>query len=90
MGAVPPGNPDLAPRILVVDDEANITELVAMALRYVGFEVATAASVERRCAIVRGFRPDLVVLDVMMPDLDGFEVLPPAPRRRRPRAGACS
>ena len=60
--------------MLVVDDETNITELVAMALRYVGFEVATAASGREAIAAVNEFRPDLVVLDVMMPDLDGFEV----------------
>src|SRR5437762_13025050 len=61
-------------RVLVVDDETNITELVAMALRYVGFEVATAASGREALSAVGDFRPDLVVLDVMMPDLDGFEV----------------
>ena len=61
-------------RVLVVDDEPNITELVAMALRYVGFDVATASSGREALSAVTEFRPDLVVLDVMMPDLDGFEV----------------
>ncbi|HKA03829.1 MAG TPA: response regulator transcription factor [Acidimicrobiales bacterium] len=61
-------------RVLVVDDEPNITELVAMALRYVGFDVATAGSGRDALSSVSDFRPDLVVLDVMMPDLDGFEV----------------
>ncbi|HEY1279127.1 MAG TPA: response regulator transcription factor [Acidimicrobiales bacterium] len=61
-------------RVLVVDDEANITELVAMALKYVGFDVATAASGRDALSSVGDFRPDLIVLDVMMPDLDGFEV----------------
>ena len=61
-------------RVLVVDDEPNITELVAMALKYVGFDVATASSGREALTAVVDFRPDLVVLDVMMPDLDGFEV----------------
>jgi two-component system, OmpR family, response regulator len=61
-------------RVLVVDDEANITELVAMALKYVGFDVATASSGRDALGSVGDFRPDLIVLDVMMPDLDGFEV----------------
>jgi two-component system OmpR family response regulator len=62
-------------RILVVDDEPNITELVSMALRYEGFEVEVAA--DGRSALARGqtFRPHLIVLDVMLPDLDGFGVL---------------
>ena len=61
-------------RVLVVDDEPNITELVAMALKYVGFDVATASSGRDALSSVGDFRPDLIVLDVMMPDLDGFEV----------------
>jgi two-component system, OmpR family, response regulator len=67
-------DPSAEGRVLVVDDEANITELVAMALRYVGFDVATAGSGREALSAVNEFRPDLVVLDVMMPDLDGFEV----------------
>jgi two-component system OmpR family response regulator len=65
---------DAAQRVLVVDDESNITDLVATALRYERFEVATAATGRKALAEVEGFRPDLVVLDVMLPDLDGFEV----------------
>lgn len=61
-------------RILVVDDEPNITDLVATALRYVGFEVSTASSGQEALAAASRFRPDLMVLDVMMPDVDGFEV----------------
>lgn len=61
-------------RILVVDDEPNITDLVATALRYVGFEVSTASSGHEALAAASRFRPDLMVLDVMMPDVDGFEV----------------
>jgi two-component system, OmpR family, response regulator len=62
-------------RILVVDDEPNITELVSMALRYEGFDVDVAA--DGRTALTRAqtFRPHLMVLDVMLPDLDGFGVL---------------
>jgi DNA-binding response OmpR family regulator len=67
-------DPPAEGRVLVVDDETNITELVAMALRYVGFDVATASSGRDAITAVTEFRPDLVVLDVMMPDLDGFEV----------------
>ena len=62
-------------RILVVDDEPNITELLSMALRYEGFEVEVAS--DGRSALAKGqsFRPHLMVLDVMLPDLDGFGVL---------------
>ena len=62
-------------RILVVDDETNITDLVATALRYEGFEVDTAATGRSALAATETFRPHLVVLDVMLPDLDGFEIL---------------
>jgi two-component system OmpR family response regulator len=61
-------------RVLVVDDEANITNLVATALRYEGFEIATANSGRAALAEVETNRPELVILDVMLPDLDGFEV----------------
>jgi two-component system OmpR family response regulator len=63
-----------ARRVLVVDDEANIAELVATALRYEGFEVRTAADGAGALAAVRDLAPDLVVLDVMLPDADGFEL----------------
>jgi two-component system, OmpR family, response regulator len=61
-------------RVLVVDDEANITDLVATVLRYEGFEVQSASSGRAGLRAVESFRPHLVVLDVMLPDLDGFEV----------------
>ena len=61
-------------RVLVVDDEPYITDLVATALRYEGFEVTTAASGRDALSLVDSFRPGLIVLDVMLPDLDGFEV----------------
>jgi two-component system, OmpR family, response regulator len=61
-------------RILVVDDETSITELVAMALRYEGFEPDVAHNGLEALAKTNSFRPGLIVLDVMMPDIDGFEV----------------
>ena len=60
--------------ILVVDDEENISELIAMALRYEGFEVTTAGTGRKAVEIARGSPIDLIVLDVMLPDIDGFEV----------------
>jgi len=62
-------------RVLVVDDEDSITDLVATALRYVGFEVAVASNGRQALERATSFRPELVVLDVMLPDLDGFEVV---------------
>ena len=61
-------------RVLVVDDEPHIAELVSLALRYSKFDVTTAATGREALAEVRRSRPDLIVLDVMLPDLDGFEV----------------
>jgi len=63
------------PRVLVVDDEPNITDLVSMALRYEGFDVEVAGDGRSALARAQSFRPDLIVLDVMLPDLDGFGVL---------------
>ena len=61
-------------KVLVVDDEQSITDLVALALRYEQFEVAVAHTGRQALNAVRSFRPDLVVLDIMLPDFDGFEV----------------
>jgi two-component system OmpR family response regulator len=61
-------------RILVVDDEDSITQLVSTVLRYEGFEVECAADGRSALRVAEEFRPDLVVLDVMLPDWDGFEV----------------
>ena len=62
-------------RLLVVDDEPNILELLATSLRFAGFEVTTATNGREALAAARSSRPDLVVLDVMMPDMDGFDVV---------------
>jgi two-component system OmpR family response regulator len=62
------------PRVLVVDDEESITDLVGTALRYEGFQVEVAASGRDALTAATSFRPHLIVLDVMLPDLDGFEV----------------
>ncbi|MCC6267330.1 MAG: response regulator transcription factor [Dehalococcoidia bacterium] len=64
-----------AARVLVVDDEEPITDLVATALRYEGFDVATAEAGRDALTRIRTYRPDVVVLDVMLPDIDGFEVI---------------
>jgi two-component system OmpR family response regulator len=71
-------------RILVVDDEANICEVITMALRYQGFTVETAATGREAIAAVTRFKPHLIVLDVMLPDMEGFEV---AERLGAQRAG---
>jgi two-component system, OmpR family, response regulator len=68
--------PDGSPvRVLVVDDEVNIAELLAMALRYEGFEVRVAHTGSKAVAEAKDLSPDAVVLDMMLPDFDGLEVL---------------
>ena len=62
------------PRVLVVDDEEHITELLSMGLSMAGFEVERTATGRAALAAIERQRPDLVVLDVMLPDLDGFTV----------------
>jgi two-component system OmpR family response regulator len=71
-------------RILVVDDEQSITDLVSMALRYEHFSVQVAHNGREALDAVEAFSPDLVVLDIMMPGIDGFEVA------RRVRNGGSS
>ncbi len=61
-------------RILVVDDESSISDLIATSLRFVGFEVRTAASGSQALTIAEEFKPHALILDVMLPDQDGFEV----------------
>jgi two-component system OmpR family response regulator len=62
-------------RLLVVEDEEMILELLAGSLRFAGFEVMTAATGAEALRAVAASRPDLMLLDVMMPDGDGFEVV---------------
>ena len=64
-----------ASRILVVDDEEAITDLIATALKYEGFEVEVADAGRDALALVRSYKPDVVILDVMLGDIDGFEVI---------------
>ncbi|HEU0337230.1 MAG TPA: response regulator transcription factor [Gaiellaceae bacterium] len=63
-----------AHRILVVDDEPSIVDAVATALRYEGYRVEEASSGREALAAVATFEPDLVVLDWMLPDVEGIEV----------------
>ena len=62
------------PKVLVVDDEPNIRELVQVALNFHGFAVTTSATGEDALKLAEAYRPDLIVLDVLLPDIDGFEV----------------
>jgi two-component system, OmpR family, response regulator len=62
-------------RLLVVDDEPNIRELLSASLRFAGFEVATAEDGMAAVTTARSFQPDLLLLDVMMPGMDGFDVV---------------
>ena len=65
---------DEATKVLVVDDEETLTDLIGLALRYEKFEVSVAHTGREAIAAVAAGRPDLVVLDIMLPDIDGFEV----------------
>jgi two-component system OmpR family response regulator len=69
-------------RLLVVDDEPTIVELLSASLRFAGFEVTTATTGREAVRVAERDRPDLVVLDVMLPDMDGFSVV------RRLRSGS--
>ena len=69
-----PRTADRQPRILVVDDEANIRELLTQEFTEAGYAVSTAANGRDAVAKVRTERPDLIVLDVMMPEMNGFDV----------------
>jgi len=71
-------------RVLVVDDEPNIVDVISMALRFQGFEVAAAGTGAQALAAVDSFRPHLLLLDVMLPDMEGFDV---AKRLGAQRAG---
>jgi two-component system, OmpR family, response regulator len=71
-----------AAKVLVVDDEQSITDLLAMALRYEGLDVRVAHTAREALERVDDFRPHLMVLDVMLPDLSGFEVMQRVARDR--------
>ncbi len=62
-------------RVVVVDDESTLSDLLSMALRYEGWEVRTASEGRAAIGVIREFQPDVVVLDVMLPDIDGLQVL---------------
>ena len=66
--------PSTGQRILVVDDETSISDLISTSLRFVGFDVRTAATGSQALAVAEEFKPHAIVLDVMLPDQDGFEV----------------
>src|ERR1700734_974801 len=65
---------DRIPKVLVVDDELNIRELVEVALKFHGCAVAVSASGKDALRQAEVYEPDLMILDVMLPDIDGFEV----------------
>lgn len=67
---------DSPARVLIVDDEPNIRELLSVSLKFQGFEVAVAEDGPGALDAARTFRPDLLVLDVMLPGMDGFGLLP--------------
>ena len=73
MAAVPEATPEA--RILVVDDETNIVELLSVSLKFQGFEVHSASNGPAALDKAREVKPDAVILDVMMPGMDGFGVL---------------
>ncbi len=62
-------------RAVVVDDEDSLTDLLSMALRYEGWDVRLASDGQHALSVIREFRPDVVVLDIMLPDIDGLAVL---------------
>lgn len=68
--------PDGSPiQVLAVDDEPSITDLLTLALRYEGWQVSTAASGLSAVKTAREVRPDVIILDMMLPDFDGLEVM---------------
>ncbi|MBZ8176395.1 response regulator [Corynebacterium sp. 3HC-13] len=76
-GSVPPALGASAPktRVLVVDDEQNIVELLQVSLKFQGFDVITALDGSAALRLAREQHPDAIILDVMMPKMDGFDVL---------------
>lgn len=85
VGPSPAGHPgDGRPYALVVDDEEPIAQLIAMTLRDDGFRVRTAGDGRSALAVLATAPPDLVVLDVMLPDIDGFAIQARVAERARP------
>jgi len=74
-GASSPGATQAEARLLVVEDDPNIRELLSASLRFAGFAVDAVTTGTEAVTAARDSRPDLIVLDVMLPDLDGFEVM---------------
>jgi two-component system, OmpR family, response regulator len=74
-GAPSPGVAQAEARLLVVEDDPNIRELLSASLRFAGFAVDAVTTGVEAVTAARDSKPDLVVLDVMLPDLDGFEVI---------------
>src|ERR1700722_2035858 len=72
LSARPDGTPI---RVLVVDDEPSLAELLSSVLRYEGWDIRTAADGSTAVREAREFRPDAIVLDIMLPDFDGLEVM---------------
>lgn len=62
-------------RAVVVDDEDSLADLLSMALRYEGWDVRAAGDGQKALSVIREFRPDVIVLDIMLPDIDGMSVL---------------
>ena len=74
--AEPMTRPDGTPiRVLIVDDEPSLVELLSMAMRYEGWELSTASTGTDAVRAAREVRPDAIVLDIMLPDFDGLEVM---------------
>jgi two-component system OmpR family response regulator len=74
---------DRRPRVLVVDDEESLADVLTLALQYEGWEVRSAGSGSEAVRTAREFAPDAMLLDLLLPDFDGIEVL------RRLRAESC-
>jgi two-component system OmpR family response regulator len=65
----------MAVKVLVMDDEADTLNMLAMTLRLSGYDVATAETGKKAISLTESYKPDIIVLDVMMPDITGIEVL---------------
>ncbi len=65
----------MATKVLIMDDEADTLNMLAMTLRFSGYEVAIAETGQKTLQLVADFKPEVIILDVMMPDLSGIDVL---------------